>query len=631
MSSKTPSEHTIRANREIRDQLPFDDTADFDDARRGLVSGSDSVSIDAAAGGPAWDTERWNFLTDDAPDSVNPSLWRQSKLNAVHGLFEVVADRIYQVRGYDLAVMSVILTDSGMILVDPLLSAETGAAALDLVREHVAGDRPVKAVIITHSHIDHYGGIRGVVDEADVRSGDVQVIAPHGFFEHAISENVMAGNAMGRRASYMYGNLLHKDATGAVGGGLGQTTSAGEPGILEPTHIVYETGETMTIDGVEVVFQDTPGAEAPAEFVFYFPQFKALCMSEIATHTLHNCYTLRGAEVRNALLWSKHIKQSLLMFGDAEVLFASHHWPTWGNEAITQYLTQQRDLYKYIHDETLRLANHGYVSEEIAEMVELPRSLAERFSNRGYYGSVSHDVKAQYQLYLGWFDGNPANLEPHPPVETAKRRVAYMGGADAVLERARTDFDAGDYRWVAQVVNDVIFADPDNQTARALQADTLEQLGYQAEAGPWRNFYLSAAKELRDGVQQLPSPNTASPDTIRGMTLEMYLDYLAIRLNGADAADTTLRINATFTDLDRTYALLVDNGVLNYFEGQPDPDATATITLTRPALDDVTLGVATFAEQVDNGQISVDGDRNDVERFLGLLDTFDFWFDIVTP
>lgn len=621
---------TAERNRAMVDALPFDDTADFEAANHGLVARRDSLSITGAAG-PVWNADPWSFLEGEAPESVNPSLWRQSQLVAVHGLFEVVPDRIYQVRGYDLSVMSIVLTDTGYIVIDPLISAETAAAAMDLVTENL-GERPVVAVIYTHSHIDHYGGVHAVIDAEDVTAGTVRIVAPHGFMEHAVSENVMAGNAMSRRSSYMYGNLLPRDATGAVGGGLGQTSSSGTPGLMPPTDVIESTGQTMTIDGVDIVFQDTPGAEAPAEMCFYFPQFKALCMSEIATHTLHNCYTLRGAEVRNALLWSKYIKEAMLLFGDeAEVVFASHHWPTWGNDEIRAYLTQQRDLYKYIHDETLRLANHGYVSEEIAEMVELPDSIAGHFASRGYYGSLSHDVKAQYQLYLGWFDGNPANLEPHPPVYTARKRVEYMGGADAVLARARHEFEAGDYRWVAQVVNDVVFAEPDNQEAKDLQADALEQLGYQAEAGPWRNFYLTGAQELRTGIAQLPTPNTASADTIRAMTLEMYFDYLAIRLNGPDAAGTTLRFDAVFTDLDTRYSLLIDNGVLNYFEGTTDPEATATITLTRAALDDVTLGMATFAEKVDAGEITIDGSRADVETFLGLLDTFEFWFDIVTP
>lgn len=627
---KEPTAATSAANHRLLDDLPFDDTADFDAAGQGLIAHEDEVVVSAPDGSPVWTTTSWDFIDGENPDSVNPSLWRQTRLNAVHGLFEVVPDHVYQVRGYDLSVMSVIRSETGYIVVDPLISAETAAAAMALVREHL-GDRPVVAVLHTHSHVDHYGGVRGVVDEDDVAAGRVRIVAPHGFLEHAVSENVMAGTAMGRRASYMYGNLLPKDARGAVGGGLGQTTSSGTIGLVAPTDTIERTGQTLTIDGVEIVFQDTPGAEAPAEFCFYLPRFKALCMAEIATHTLHNCYTLRGAEVRNALLWSKHIKTSLELFGEAEVVFASHHWPTWGNAAIRAYLTGQRDLYRYIHDETLRLANHGYAMDEIAETVALPDSLARSFANRGYYGSVSHDVKAQYQLYLGWFDGNPANLEPHPPVETARRRVRYMGGAEAVLARAREDFAAGDYRWVAQVVNDVVFADPDNEEARELQADTLEQLGYRAESGPWRNFYLSAAQELRQGVRELPTPSTASPDTMRALTLDMYFDYLAIRLNGPRAAGRTIRLTARFSDLDATYGLLVDNGVLNYFEGAPDPDATASVTLTRAALDDLTLGIATFEERVESGAITVDGEAADVAEFLGLLDTFAFWFPIVTP
>ncbi|TQM13620.1 alkyl/aryl-sulfatase [Pseudonocardia kunmingensis] len=633
--SKNSTPPTAAANRAVREYLPFDDDADFAQAERGLIGTEDHLTVTDGGGGPVWDLDQWAFLTGDAPDTVNPSLWRQARLNAIHGLFRVT-EGVYQVRGYDLSVMSVIEGDTGYLVVDPLISAETAAAAMALVRKHL-GDRPVVAVIHTHSHVDHYGGVRGVVDKADVDAGRVRIVAPHGFFEHAISENVMAGTAMSRRSSYMYGNLLPKDPTGAVGGGLGKGTSAGSIGLLTPTDVIRETGETLTIDGVEIVFQDTPGAEAPAEFCFYLPRYKALCMAEIATHTLHNCYTLRGAEVRNALLWSKYLGQAVELFCDeAEVVFASHHWPTWGNAEVREYLITQRDLYRYIHDETLRLANHGYTSEEIAELVRLPDSLAKQFANRGYYGTLSHNVKAQYQLYLGWFDGNPANLEPLPPVETATRRVAYMGGADAVFERARADFERGEYRWVAQVVNDVVFADPDNAAARELQADTLEQLGYQAESGPWRNFYLSAAQELRHGVRQLPTPVTASADTIRGMSLEMYLDYLAIRLNGPAAANEMLRFDATFTDLDTTYALVVANGVLNYTEGghtagAGDPAADATLTLTRAALDDVTLGVATFDEQVEKGEITIDGDGAAFTRFLGLLDTFEFWFDIVTP
>ena len=626
--SNDPTPATVAANRAVREYLPFADDADFAQAERGLIGTEAHLAVRDGNGGVVWDLDRWAFLTGDAPDSVNPSLWRQARLNAIHGLFRVV-DGVYQVRGYDLSVMSVIEGDTGYIVVDPLISAETAAAAMALVRE-LLGDRPVVAVVHTHSHVDHYGGVRGVV--ADEDAGEVRIVVPHGFFEHAISENVMAGTAMSRRASYMYGNLLPKDPTGTVGGGLGKGTSAGSIGLLPPTDVIRETGETLTVDGVELVFQDTPGAEAPAEFCFYLPRYTALCMAEIASHTLHNCYTLRGAEVRNALLWSKYLGQAVELFGDdAEVVFASHHWPTWGNAEVREYLTSQRDLYRYIHDETLRLANHGYVSEEIAEMVRLPDSLATQFANRGYYGTLSHNVKAQYQLYLGWFDGNPANLEPLPPVETATRRVAYMGGADAVLERARADFDRGDYRWVAQVVNDVVFADPDNTVARELQADALEQLGYQAESGPWRNFYLSGAQELRHGVRPLPTPVTASPDTVRGMSLEMYFDYLAVRLNGPAAADEELRFTATFTDLDVTYDLVVANGVLNHAKGRGDPGADAVLTLTRTALDDVTLGVATLDEKVDKGEIAIDGDRAAFTRFLGLLDTFEFWFDIVTP
>ena len=629
MTQRQATPDTASINTGVRQQLPLDDPSDLADATRGLVARHEDLIIRDAQGQVVWDTTSWSFLDDADPTEVNPSLLRQSRLAAIHGLFKVT-DRIHQVRGYDLSVMTVVDGDTGYIVIDPLISAEPAAAALQLVRDNL-GDRPVVAVIYTHSHIDHYGGVRGVVTAEQLEAGEVRIIGPADFLHHAVSENVMAGNAMSRRGSYMYGSLLPRGMDGNVGAGLGQTISFGSVGLVPPLETVDTTGTRLVVDGVEIVFQDTPGAEAPSEFCFYFPQFKALCMSEIATHTLHNCYTLRGAEVRNALKWSKYLQEASELFADAEVLFASHHWPTWGNDQVRAFLASQRDLYRYIHDETLRLANHGYVMDEIAEMVELPRAVAGEFHNRGYYGSVNHDVKAQYQLYLGWFDGNPAHLHPLPPAVSAPRWVEYMGGTDAVLARARDDFGRGDYRWVAEVVNKVVFADPSNQEAKNLQADTLEQLGFQSESGPWRNFYLTGAQELRSGVFDLPSPRSASADTLRGMTLEMIFDYLSIRLNGPAADGVHLRFNLHFTDIDRRFVLEVTNGVIVHFADRHDDDADASITLRRRALDRILLGEVTVAELESSGEVTVEGDSAALDRLLSLLDTFDFWFPIVTP
>jgi alkyl sulfatase BDS1-like metallo-beta-lactamase superfamily hydrolase len=623
------STRTAQANAAVRATLPFDDETDFGNARRGLIVEA-SGQIMADAGHVAWDFDRWSFLDGEAPDTVNPSLWRQGRLNAIAGIFEVT-DGIYQARGFDLAVMSFLRTDSGWIVVDPLVTVEPARVALDLVRKHVA-DLPVVAVIYTHSHADHFGGVRAVADEADVASGRVRIVAPVDFLEEAVSENILMGNVMSRRASYMYGNLAGWAPDRSVGAGLAQLTSAGAFTLLPPTDIVSETGQEMTIDGLRIVFQHTPGAEAPAELCFYLPQRRALCMAEIASHVLHNVYTLRGAKIRDALAWSRHIDDALRLFGhDTDVVFASHHWPTWGNAEVVDYLKGQRDLYRYIHDETLRLANHGYGPAEIAEMIELPTGIAGRFANRGYYGSVSHNVRAVYTYYLGFFDGNPATLHQLPPVEGAKKAVEYMGGADAVLARARADFEKGEYRWVAQAVNYVVFADPSNVAARELQADTLEQLGYQTENGTWRNFYLSAARELRDGVVVMPTPSTASPDAVRALTVEMFLQLLAVRLNGPKAADRSYTFDLRITDTDERYALEVANGVLNFRKDAEADAPTASVGMARSALDALALGRATFADLVADGSIGVEGDVAALRDFFGLLDTFEFWFDIVTP
>ncbi|KGD64337.1 beta-lactamase domain-containing protein [Alcanivorax nanhaiticus] len=621
---------TIKANNALHDYLPFDDTSDFANVDKGFIASLDDHIIKNAKGSTAFDLSQYDFIEGDAPDTANPSLWRQSQLNAKHGLFQVT-DGLYQIRAFDLANMSFIRGKTGWIIVDPLTANETAAAGLALLREKVE-DLPVSAVIFTHSHVDHFGGVKGVLTEEEIASGNVQIVAPEHFFEESVNENLMAGNQMSRRASYMYGNVLDKSPTGTLGSGLGTTTSAGTVSITEPNLTIDHSPQKETVDGIEMVFLHTPGAEAPAELMFYIPSLKALCQAEEINHTLHNLYTLRGAKVRSGLLWSKYIHETIERFGDdVQVSFGSHHWPTWGNEEILTLWTAQRDVYRYIHDQTLRLANHGYNGIEIAEMMQLPDSLQQVWANRGYYGSVSHDVRAQYQLYFGWFDGNPANLHALPPQDSAAKYVEYMGGADNIISKAQKDFDNGEYRWVAMALNHVVFADPDNQQAKNLLANAYTQMGYQAESGPWRNFYLSGAKELRDGVKKVATPDTASPDIINNLSLATLLDYLAVRYNGEKAAELTGTMNLSLTDTGDKVTIYLGNGVLNYTLGKTADDADVSITTTRGTLNQVNLGKTTFSDAIENGDVSIEGDGELLKSFSSSLDSFEFWFNIVTP
>jgi alkyl sulfatase BDS1-like metallo-beta-lactamase superfamily hydrolase len=625
------TEATSRANAALIDRLPFEETGDFDLVDRGFLAPLPDA-VTTADGRPVWDSHRFDFVAGDAPDTVNPSLWRQELLSGRGGLFEVV-DGIYQVRSLDLSNISFVRGETGWIVLDPLITAEVAAAALELVNTHVER-RPVTAVVYSHSHADHFGGVRGVCTPEDVAAGRVRIVAPEGFTFEAVSENVMAGNAMSRRASYMYGNLLPPSPTGQVGAGLGKTTSTGTFGLLAPTDLVGHDVSSIVLDGVELQTLYTPDTEAPAEFVFLLPAWKALWTAEVVTHVQHNLYTLRGAQVRDALAWSKAIDTMIARFGAAtDLVFASHHWPTWGHDASLALLRTQRDTYRYLHDETLRLANRGETMLEIAEQLELPPALANTWSSRGYYGSVNHNVKAIYQRYLGFFDGNPATLHPHPPVEAAKRYVTYMGGADAILERARADHEAGDDRWVAEVVRHVVFADPDNTAARELLADALTQLGYQAESGPWRNFYLTGAKELRDGVMVLPTPSTASPDLIAAMPTSLILDYLAIRLKHLDAAELTGSTLLVLTDVEERHLLELSNGVLHNRPVAADDDvvADATVTTTRSWLDDLLAQPDPAAALTGGDGIEVAGDPTALLAVFGLLDDFAFWFEIVRP
>lgn len=633
---KPPTEATRQVNEAYARFLAFDDTVDFQDASRGLVATlPGSGAIPGTHGGAAWDLGQFAFVAggpeNNSPASVNPSLWRNAKLNMNHGLFEVV-DGIWQVRGYDLSVMTIIRGDTGWIVIDPLTTADVSSVVWkQLVVPHL-GDKPITNVIYTHSHADHYGGIRGIVDEADLKAGKVNIYAPAGFTEAAVGENVIAGNAMGRRASYMYGMLLPRSTVGIVDGGLGKTSSNGNITLLVPTHFAEKTGEKLTIDGVEVIVLMAPESEAPSEFMFFLPKFKAFCASEDATHTLHNLYTLRGAKVRDALLWSKYLQAAIDMFGpDMEVLFASHYWPTWGNDRILPFLGAQRDMYRYLHDQTMRLANTGYTPLEIAETLRLPDSLSRRWYCRSYYGTVYHDIVAQYNLRLGFFDGVPANLHRLPPAENGKHYVEFMGGPAAVLHKAQTYYDKGDYRWVAEVVNHVVFSDPQNTAAKHMLADAYEQLGYQSESASWRNFYLTGAMELRNGVHKVPIGSPQNPDTIRAIPLDLFLDYQGVRLNGQRAAGKTIEFNLVLTDTNESYAIGVENSALHYSKSRTSKSADASLTMTRADLNDVMLGTTTMPNLVTSGKAKIAGNAQKLGEFVTWLDNFDFFFNIVTP
>ena len=624
---------TKKINAGVLQQLPFTDRQDFEDARRGFIAPlPDGGVIRDKDGKPVWDLTSFSFIKEGAPapDPVNPSLWRQSQLLTYAGLFKVI-DRVYQVRGADASNINFIEGDTGIIVVDPLISVECARAALDLYYQH-RPKKPVVAVIYSHSHTDHYGGVKGVVSEDDVKAGKVKVIAPDGFMKAAVDENVMAGTAMSRRAGYMYGIFLPPGPQGKVTSGLCLTVSTGTVTLIPPTDIITRTGQELTIDGLKFVFQMAPDTEAPAEMHFYIPQLKLLCPAENCCHNLHNVYTLRGAKIRDTLAWSKALNETLERWGDqAEVMLNVHHWPVWGQARIVDRLKKQRDMYRYLHDQTLRLANQGYTMTEIGEMIQLPPSLAQEFYCRGYYGSVNHNVKSVYVKYLGWFDGNPANLHPLPPREASKRYVEFMGGAEAVIKKAQEDYDKGDYRWVAQVMNHVVFADPKNAAAKELQARALEQLGYQAESGPWRNFYLTGAQELRQGMTEMEG-TTASPDTIRAMPLELIFDYLGVRLNAPEAEGKSITINWNFTDTKEQYVLALENGALNHTANKQAKEADATVTLTRAALDQAILGgKPKLQAEIAAGDIKIDGQKEKVGELLSLLDKFDPWFNIVTP
>ena len=627
---KPATAHTAAKNTAVAQSLPFNDRRSFTNAKRGFIATLEPLTITRPNGQVTYDLSQFEFLKGDAPDTVNPSLWRQAQLNAQHhGLYEITSG-LYQVRSFDIANMTLIAGDTGWIVIDPLTSAESSAAALRLANEQL-GERPVTAIVHTHSHADHFAGVLGVISSEQAAQGEVPVVAPLNFVEESLNENVLAGNVMNRRATYMYGNILAPGERGFVTTGLGAALSMGTTGFVLPTDIISQTGEKRILDGIEFEFQMTMGTEAPSEFVFYLPKFKALCMSEITSHHLHNVYTPRGAQVRDALAWADQIDESIQLFGDRlELQFASHHWPIWGRKEACEYLIKQRDLYKYIHDQTLRLANTGYNKEEIAERVSLPDSLGQEFSNRDYYGTVHHNSRAVYVRYLGYFDGNPATLYPLPPEEAGARYVEFMGGPDRVVKKAQDSFDQGDYRWVVEVMNHVVMSDPEHITARALLADALEQLGYQCESAPWRNFYLCGALELRHGLPK-GSPFNASEGIARGMPMANIFRLLAVRLLPERVDGIRLALAAQCTDTGQDWLVEIDNSVLNAWPDRTSDEPNVVLMADELNIKRLFLGLVSASELIEKQILSASGDMTALTEFATWFTTFTRRFPIVTP
>ncbi|OLZ60723.1 alkyl/aryl-sulfatase [Streptomyces sp. IMTB 2501] len=623
--------------------LDWGDEQDFGDADRGFLGRLEPGVVRDARGRVVWDADAYGFLDGECPPTAHPSLWRQSRLVARQGLYEVAAG-IYQVRGLDLSNVTFVEGERGVVVIDPLISAEVAAAALGLYRAH-RGERPVTGVIYSHCHVDHFGGVRGVVDPAEVADGRVPVLAPAGFLEHAASENVLTGTAMARRAGYMYGAALPKGPAGQIGCGLGQTTSTGSVGLIAPTLDITATGQTETVDGVRIVFQLTPGTEAPAEMNFHFPDLRVLCVAENACHTLHNVLTLRGALVRDPSAWARYLTETVRLFAeDTDVVFGSHHWPTWGQGRVVRFLEEQRDAYAYLHDQSVRLINAGHTGTEIAEQLRFPPALDRAWHTRGYYGSLSHNAKAVYQRYMGWFDGNPARLWQHPPAAAAIRYVEFMGGADCVVAKAKASYEAGDLRWVAEVLGHVLFAEPEHAEARALQARTFERLGRGAECGPWRNFYLMGAAELRDGI--LGTPTRTAPDVLAALTAEQIFRSMAVRINGPRAAEAGRLLlrweiggsggrppGEHGAGSGEVWSLLLSNGALIPMAGDaPRGEKPAVVLrLARATLDAVLGGASTLADEIAGGAVVLEGDARALVTFGSLLDAPDPDFAIVTP
>ncbi len=623
-----PSAATTEANAEFGAGLALDEQADFEEAKRGLIESDPNMEVQTASG-RRWSQQLFAFVEGDAPASVNPSLWRQAKLNGTHGLFQV-AEGIYQVRGYDVSNMTWIRGKTGWIIVDPLTSVESATPAVALARKHLGAD-PVVAVIFTHSHVDHFGGVKAVLPNGS--ADGVRIVAPRRFVEEVTSENVLAGPAMGRRASFQFGTNLPVGPQAYVDTGLGKTPLSGTTSFAIPTDVVDRTPQEIEIDGVPFVFQYTPESEAPAELAFYLPAQKAYCGAEIVNRTMHNLYTLRGAKVRDSLKWSGYIDDAIQRFADVEVVYTSHNWPTFGHERSLAFLKGQRDTYRYIHDQTLRLANQGKTPREIAEQIELPPQLARTFANRGYYGTLRHNAKAVYQFYFGWYDGNPANLNPLPPAPLGTKYVDAMGGAAAVKEKARAAIDAGDYRWAATLLDHLVFAAPDDAEARELLARAYDQLGYQAESGVWRSVYLTGANELRHGAPDSGGLESRfAGDILARIPLELFFASMATRLDGPKAAgQDRLTLNFVFTDAGETHVLTLENAVLHHWQREADPNAAATVKLTRALFLRLGTGQVGLKDFIFSDELDVDGSRTALLSFFRLLDKPDPNFPIVTP
>lgn len=629
MADSAASAHTIKHNNAVRASLDLDQQQDFLEARQGLIAEAPLEPVLNDAGRAVWNPAHYNFIEGEAPTTVNPSLWRQARLNNIRGLFKV-SEGIYQLRGFDLANITLIEGDRGWIVVDPLTTIETASGALAFARQHL-GDKPVTAVIFTHSHVDHFGGVLGIVSAEQVAEQGIEIIVPSGFIEEATSENIVAGPAMMRRAMYMYGQRLQRSATGHVDSGLGKQPVFGSTSILEPTVIIDQPLQPMKVDGVDFIFQNMPGSEAPAELVFYLPEHRAFCGAEVVSRNQHNLYTLRGAKVRDGLRWANHIDEAIKQLRGVDIYFGSHHWPIWGSERIVTFMEQQRDMYRFIHDQTVRLANLGYTPKEIAERIKLPKSLASNFSNRDYYGTVSHNSKAVYQYYFGWYDGNPANLNPLPPVETATRYLEFMGGAAAVVEKAQQSFDRGEYRWVAEVLNHVVFADPDNVEARKLLAQSYQQMAYQAESGPWRDVYLTGAYELLNGGPATGVDMKDAVEFLREVPVEEFIKALTVQLDADKAEGEHLAVNIVFTDLGESFVLEVSNSVLHYRQAAPITSADATLSLSHDLFIDMLVGDAGLREMVSSEQLSVEGSTLKLLKFFSMLGKAKGDFNIIEP
>lgn len=625
------TEFTREANAAVVKKFGFGDTAiGMEDVTRGLIAKPEGKVLDAD-GKVVWDFASFDFLKQNAPATANPSLWNQARLNNEAGLFKVT-EGIYQLRGFDLANITLIEGKTGWILVDPLTTRESATYALAFARKHL-GDKPISGIIFTHSHIDHFGGVLGVITPEEVAKRNVPIVAPIGFMEEATSENLLLGTAMGRRSMFMYGNNLPRSATGLIDNGLGKANSKGHAGILEPNVLISGKSEELTIDGRKFIFQNVPGSEAPAEFTFAIPEFKAYCGAEMLSHTLHNLYTLRGAKVRDALKWSGYIDAATRdpAIASAEVFFGSHHWPVWGKENIAKFMNNQRDVYKYIHDQTVRQINNGSTSREVAEDIKLPKSLDDYLSVHGYYGTIKHNAKAVYQFYMGWYDANPANLDPLPPEDSAKRYVAAMGGADKLVSVAQAAFDKSEYRWAAELLNHLVFADPKHGAAKELLARCYEQMGYVAESGPWRNVYLNGAHELRTGPPKEALDVSMLGEMLEHTPIERFLEAMAANLDGPGAEGREFTLNLVFSDSKESYVLRLENSVLHFHADPVDKNADATLTLTKPLFIGMMTGKAGVKDTLLSDALKVTGSRIDLLRFLSLFAKPDGRFAVVTP